>query len=236
MGKKRKKKGRQSSDKSKPSEAASSKGSGAAAKEAKDGANEPAEGLSPKQRTFITVALLAFVGLSVVVLVAKETGGGDGTSAEQPALAQGDAGAADPSSVTATSPEAGATETSQTSSHVATEKAHDTKIVVAYLHGNRRCGPCRSLQAYAAEAVKTHFSDELAGGTMEFRVQNVATPEHNHLRQRYGLYTQSVIVSELRNGQEVRWKNLDRIWELVRDRDAYFEYIQSEIEDFRSEQ
>ncbi len=163
---------------------------------------------------------MAFVALSVGVLIAKETGGEDTEASEQ-----------EPSSpkVASTSTRAPDAEQPRAAS------ADESKLVVSYLHGSARCGPCRTLQAYATEAVETHFAKELADGSMEFRIVNVATPENRHLQQHYEIYTQSVIVSEMQDGEEIRWRNLDRVWDLLRDRNAYFDYIRREIEDFGSE-
>ncbi len=176
-----------------------------------------------KPKNIVTILLLSFVAVSIIVVLAKETGGRDsGTDqAEIAAVTESHADTGAPSGLT-----------KETRTSVAT--AQESKYVVAYLHGRARCGPCRTLEDYAKEAVHAHFADDLASGDMEWRIVNVATPENSHLSQHYGLYTQSVIVSEVQNGTEVRWKNLDMIWQLVRDRDAYFDYIKTEVEAFRS--
>ena len=50
-----------------------------------------------------------------------------------------------------------------------------------------------------------------------------------HFVKDYELTNRSVVVSLEKNGIEKRWKRLDRVWELVRDKDAFIEYIQKSM-------
>ena len=60
----------------------------------------------------------------------------------------------------------------------------------------------------------------------------ISTPRDQHYLKDYGLYTKSLILSRVRDGREVQWKNLDKIWELVHDKDKYIEYVQDETRAF----
>ena len=44
--------------------------------------------------------------------------------------------------------------------------------------------------------------------------------------------TRSVVLAEYRDDKIVRWKNLDKVWQLVRDKDAFTSYVQSETREF----
>lgn len=103
---------------------------------------------------------------------------------------------------------------------------------VTYFHNSIRCFTCRKIEELSAEIVKNNFADELKNGTLIWRVINVDEPENQHYADDYKLYTKSLIVSEMQQGKEIRWKNLEKIWTLIRD-DAKFEaYITSEIQDW----
>jgi len=43
------------------------------------------------------------------------------------------------------------------------------------------------------------------------------------------------VLSEYRGGEQVRWKNLDRVWEFAGDRDRFVKYIESETRGFLGE-
>ena len=103
------------------------------------------------------------------------------------------------------------------------------KIVVYYFHGNIRCYTCHNLENYAKQAVEAAFADALKNGKLEWKTVNVETAGNEHFSADYRLYTKSVIVSTIKNGKEVSWKNLDKIWLLVRDETKYKEYITAEV-------
>jgi len=109
---------------------------------------------------------------------------------------------------------------------------NDTKFFVYYLHTTGRCPTCVKMEKYTNEAIKAYFSNELKSGKIEFKVVNVEMPENEHFIKDYGLYTKSIVISEVKNGKELRWKNLDKIWTKVRDKNEFMNYIKQETSDF----
>jgi len=105
-------------------------------------------------------------------------------------------------------------------------------IRVYYFHGNARCVSCRKIEALAAEAVRAGFADEMKQGKVEWLVVNVEEPAHKHFIQDYGLYTKSLVVADLVDGAQVRWKNLERIWELLREDEAFRQYVRDEVRSY----
>jgi hypothetical protein len=108
-------------------------------------------------------------------------------------------------------------------------------VVAIYFHGNVRCATCRKIESYAHEAVKSGFSEALEEGSLAWRVINVDEAENAHFIQDFQLVTKSVVLAEYREGQVVRWENLDKVWQLVRDEDRFVDYIQSETREFLGE-
>ena len=104
------------------------------------------------------------------------------------------------------------------------------KLVVTYFHTTVRCPTCTLLEEYSRETVERIFAKEMQEGKIVFRHVNIQEPENKHFIQDYKLFSKSLIVSEVRGGEEVRWKNLPDIWRLVRDRDRYEQYVAGEIE------
>ena len=58
---------------------------------------------------------------------------------------------------------------------------------------------------------------------------NVDRPENAHFNEDYSLVTRSLILTEETDGKVVRWVNLEKIWQLVRDETAYREYVVSNV-------
>ncbi len=95
-----------------------------------------------------------------------------------------------------------------------------------YFHGAARCVSCTLLEEYAKEAVEQAFSQELAAGKIHFLSVDVMEAENRHFLDDFALTTQSVILTEQRGDEILRWKNLDRIWNLLNDKPSYVTYVQ----------
>ena len=105
-------------------------------------------------------------------------------------------------------------------------------FVAYYLHGKARCVSCTTIERLTKNALDTHFADAQKSGLMEVRLVNVETSENRHYIQDYQITNQSVILSELQDGKEVRWKNLKQVWRLLRDEKAFDDYIRTETDAF----
>jgi hypothetical protein len=103
------------------------------------------------------------------------------------------------------------------------------QVIVYYFHTTRRCETCRNFEAYTDELLKNYFPQELEKGTVVYRVINTDLPENNHFIDEYQLITKSIVLSDVREGKQVRWKNLDRIWELAHNKDDFVKYVRDEI-------
>lgn len=66
-------------------------------------------------------------------------------------------------------------------------------------------------------------------GRVVWGLVNLDEPANKHYIDDYQLYTKSLIVSEIRNGKEIRWKNLAKVWELTNDKKAFIDYVQGEV-------
>ncbi len=102
-------------------------------------------------------------------------------------------------------------------------------FIAIYFHTTLRCPTCHRIETLSEEAIKRTFANELETGTLVWRAINVDESENKHYNADYQLFTKSVIISEVKDGKEIRWKNLDKIWVLVRDEEAFSQYVTSEI-------
>ena len=107
------------------------------------------------------------------------------------------------------------------------------KVIVYYFRGNFRCPSCRYLEEVSKEAVEKNFKEELSSGAIEFRNINVEEKGNEHFVKDYGLYTRSLVLSMVDDGREVKFKNLDKIWQYARDRQKFIDYVSGEIKEFR---
>ncbi len=114
----------------------------------------------------------------------------------------------------------------------------DTKgahVVAYYFHGTMRCTTCYKLEQYSKEAIETNFKDAFASGKLEFKVVNVEDKGNEHYASDYQLYTKSLILSLVKDGKETKWKNLDKIWEYVGNKQRFLDYVKAGVADFLKE-
>ena len=156
-----------------------------------------------KPKNIVTVVLLLFVGASLVVLAVKSL------RRSPPAVATA----------------------SQTAGDRAAEVVEPTitdGVVAYYFHGKTRCVTCNTIEAYASQAVESNFAEQIKGGSLEWRVVNFELPSNEHFAKEYELIASSVVLVRIKDGSQQEWKNLDRVWELVGDRESFLKYVEEE--------
>ena len=117
----------------------------------------------------------------------------------------------------------------------AAEGAKGTQVIAYYFHGDMRCPTCYKLEQYSKEAIESNFKDALASGKLEFKVVNIEDKGNEHYGKDYQLYTKSLILSLVKDGKEIKWKNMDKIWEYVGNKERFIDYVKSGVADFLKE-
>ena len=156
-----------------------------------------------KAKTIVTGMLLAFVAVSVVFMIVKD----------RPTRGP---------SVAATEKNTETNEFGENSPEIA---ATDRTLIVYYFHGNKRCKTCRTIEAYTEEAIRTGFPDELRSGRLVWITVNVEAPENEHFVEDYVLTTRTVVLVDIDKGNDEKWTKLERVWQLVRNKEAFVNYI-----------
>lgn len=107
--------------------------------------------------------------------------------------------------------------------------AKGRKIVVTYFLTTTRCFSCYKIETLSESAVQAAFVGPLREGRLVWRTINTDEPVNTHYLKDYKLFTKSVIVSEVVDGREVRWKNCEKVWDLLDDPKAFESYIVKEV-------
>ncbi|MDD3906086.1 MAG: nitrophenyl compound nitroreductase subunit ArsF family protein [Candidatus Omnitrophica bacterium] len=113
--------------------------------------------------------------------------------------------------------------------------AKGTQLIAYYFHGDMRCPTCHKLEQYSKEAIETNFKDAVASGKLEYKVVNVEDKDNEHYTGDYKLYTKSLILSLVKDGKEIKWKNMDKIWEYVGNKNRFLDYVKSAVADLLKE-
>lgn len=102
------------------------------------------------------------------------------------------------------------------------------RLIAYYFHAATRCPTCRTIESHARDAV----APEVKAGGIEWRVVNYEEPAHRHFVAEFKVLCPSVVLVQTRDGEVVRWKNLERVWELNDDRTAFLDYVRTELAAF----
>ena len=129
-------------------------------------------------------------------------------------------------------PQASVCEGSACQEENSTQMSMVLQVIVYYFHGNYRCASCTQIERFTKEAVESGFADQIKSGLVSFKVLNVEKPDNGHFVQDYQLYTKSVVLSLVKSGKEVRFKNLDKVWEYLRDRKRFDDYIRNGVTEY----
>ena len=106
------------------------------------------------------------------------------------------------------------------------------KVVVYYFHGTYRCPSCTKIEKWSYQAIKDSFPKALKEGSLLWKPINVEKPENKHFIKQYSLFTKSLIITEVKAGKQIRWKNLNKVWELLRHQQKFFSYVTEEVRDY----
>jgi len=113
--------------------------------------------------------------------------------------------------------------------------AEKDRVVAYYFHGDYRCASCTKIEKYTGEVINDSLPDYLESGDLEYRVINVEEKGNEHFMEDYQLYTKSVVLSLVKGGEEVKYKNLDKIWQYLRNKEKFYRYVSEQIESFLAE-
>lgn len=162
-----------------------------------------------EKKHLVTGALLAFVAVTGVTLAVKETGHARAVAAAEATR--------DPGAVVAEAP---------------ARVQPPATVFVTYFHTTARCTSCLKIEDLTNATMTTRFAAPIADKRIVWRSVNLDEPQNNHFVKDYGLYTKSVVVTEMREGREVRWKNLDKVWNLLGDPESFQSYVEKEVQGF----
>jgi len=112
------------------------------------------------------------------------------------------------------------------------KKVPQKEIIVYYFKTTNGCASCTYVENYTDEALKTGFKKQMDDGTIDWKIVNLDNPENKHYIQDYQLSFKSVIVAEFEDGKQTRWKNLEMVWRLYKNKPAFLTFVQDEVKTY----
>ncbi|OGS06933.1 MAG: hypothetical protein A2270_00665 [Elusimicrobia bacterium RIFOXYA12_FULL_51_18] len=106
--------------------------------------------------------------------------------------------------------------------------AEGKTAVVYYFYTNTRCSSCKTIEAYTREAVEKHFTSDYKGWKVVFKGVNVEEEPDKHFVQDYWLNSKSVVVQKFSGEKALKHAKLEKVWQLLGDKDGFLNYIADE--------
>ncbi|UCF30547.1 MAG: hypothetical protein JSV26_10925 [bacterium] len=108
----------------------------------------------------------------------------------------------------------------------------DDQVVVYYFHRKFRCPSCLIVESTLHETFDRYFSSHLGSGRLAVCVVNLDDAENRRYIDEFDILFNSVIVVERKSGKALRFKNLEKIWDIYTDREATIKHLLDEISPF----
>lgn len=103
-------------------------------------------------------------------------------------------------------------------------------VQVYYFHATKRCNTCTTIEQYSRETINANFKGQLNNDTLRFVLINFDEPENRHYLQDYQLLYRALVVVLYRDGKQVKYKNLEKIWQHKGNEADFSNYVKTEIE------
>jgi len=106
--------------------------------------------------------------------------------------------------------------------------AEKKTAVVYYFYTYTRCSSCKAIEEYTREAVETRLTPGYKDWNVEFRGVNIEEEPNAHFVQDYFLNSKAVVVRKFAGEKALNYRRLDKIWQLLGDKNAFMGYVVDE--------
>lgn len=104
--------------------------------------------------------------------------------------------------------------------------------VAYYFYNTVRCPSCLKIEKYSHESIEQSFAEKITAGELSWMMKNLDDEANAHFIDDYKLFTKALVLVRYENGEQVKWKNCDKVWELLHDEAAFKKYVETEVAAF----
>jgi hypothetical protein len=102
-------------------------------------------------------------------------------------------------------------------------------VEVVYFHRAQRCSGCIYAGDTTEYTVETYFADKLASGKLVFKMLNLQDPANAAIVEKYGAYTSSLFINDIKGGIDHIEEVID-IWFLLHKDEQFVNLVKGELE------
>jgi len=102
-------------------------------------------------------------------------------------------------------------------------------VEVVYFHRAQRCSGCIYAGDTTKYTVETYFAEELAEGKLVFKMLNLQDPANAAIVEKYGAYTSSLFINDIRESID-HIEEVTDIWFLLHNDEQFVNLVKGELE------
>lgn len=104
-------------------------------------------------------------------------------------------------------------------------------VTVINFHGAKRCRTCVGIGELAKKTIDEDFTAQLQSGQIRWEQLNYDDAANVHYVKDYGLVSSTVVITLWKDGKELKWNRLDRVWDHYGDDAAFRAYLIQSVHD-----
>lgn len=105
-------------------------------------------------------------------------------------------------------------------------------VTAYYFHRTQRCTTCLGIESGAKHVIEEQFAGQIADQTLVWQLCNLDEPVNEHFVEDFSLSFSSLVLVEEQGGKTVRWKNLDKVWDVAHAPEELERYVVEETRRF----
>jgi hypothetical protein len=104
-----------------------------------------------------------------------------------------------------------------------------TALTAIYFHAPHRCPTCKKIEAYTHEALQPAIADK----QIVWKVADYTASENAVMVDRFKVLTSTVVLTETRNGEVVRFRNVEEVWDHTHNQTEFVAFMRDAWNGFR---
>ena len=105
-------------------------------------------------------------------------------------------------------------------------------VIAYYFHRTIRCVACITIESVAAETIEDKFREQLADGRLVWMRINLDENGGGEYERQFEVSGSTLVIAELDAGNDMQYKKLTKVWDLLSDPQALSEYVENEINEY----
>jgi hypothetical protein len=103
------------------------------------------------------------------------------------------------------------------------------RVIACYFHRTVRCDTCKRISAYIEEAVKEKLAAEVKDGRVKVVMIDFQNPANQAYTNSFKITGPTLVIMDVRDDLVKAWKPAPKVWALVADKKAFFQYVEDEV-------